>query len=93
MRFTQLGLWLTIGCTPIPEKVDETCQDLCDELVMVCGFDAYPSKESCTQGCAYNQEKGADTQGQLECVQAADCALPQIVECEHAFGPPAEANE
>ncbi len=90
MRYSLLSLLMLLSCTPIPEKVDETCKDLCDELVMVCGFDAYPSKESCAQGCAYNQEKGADTQGQLECVEAAQCALAEIVECEHTFGPPAE---
>lgn len=63
-----------------------TCEDLCKELAIECGYAAYPTFESCEQGCAYNDAEGADLDGQLDCVLDAACDTFAIVECEHAYG-------
>ncbi len=74
------------GCAD-DKDADATCNELCDLLVQECGYTAYPSKSSCAQGCLYNQEQGADIEGQLECIQDADgCDTFAIAECEHAYG-------
>ncbi len=73
------------GCST-SSGVTGPCDELCRELVQECGFTAYPSRESCYQGCDYNQEQGADIDAQLTCVQAAACDTFAIVECEHAHG-------
>lgn len=76
-----------LGCAEESAGTDATCQALCDVLVQDCAFAAYPSESSCAQGCAYNQEKGADVDALLECVNDADeCDPFAIAECEHAHG-------
>lgn len=82
-----LWLWLLIGCTAEEaSNVPQVCQDLCTELAIECGYAAYPSYDSCTQGCVYNRSEGADVDGELACVTAAACNTFAIVECEHAHG-------
>jgi len=61
------------------------CGDMCDELVRTCSYQAYPSFESCLQGCEYEQTNGRDTSGQKDCVLDAACDTFAIVECEHAY--------
>lgn len=78
-----LLLWL-FGCGAAAEK--ETCETLCDQLYMECEFGAYPSYESCLQGCAYDQSEGADMEGMTTCVEKAGCDEFGIVECTHRFG-------
>jgi len=83
-------LWLIplllLGCGE--EKTDdETCESLCGILVQDCAFAAYPTRDSCTQGCAYRREQGADVDGLLQCVEDAESCDPfAIAECEHASG-------
>jgi hypothetical protein len=77
-------LVLLFGCGNAAE--DSTCRDLCIELVTNCEYAAFPSVESCQQGCEYNAVQGADIEGQSECVIAAECDTFAIVECEHVFG-------
>jgi hypothetical protein len=74
---------LLIGCAQT-EKT--TCDELCDQLYQTCEYDAYPSYESCQQGCAYSQSEGADVEGELSCVTKAGCDTFAILECEHKFG-------
>jgi hypothetical protein len=73
-----------VGCGGAAE--DQACDDLCTELMQECGFTAFPDRDSCLQGCAYDAEQGADTTNLLGCVTDASCDLAQIVECEHSHG-------
>lgn len=78
-----LVLWL-IGCDTDEETV---CQTLCRELVTECGYGAYPTFESCQQGCGFQQGQGADVEGESACILKASCDTFAILECEHRFGP------
>ncbi len=62
------------------------CDQLCDALVEECGYAAFPSYDSCLQGCGYNQNEGADTEAHLACVDEASCDTFGIIECENQFG-------
>ncbi len=62
------------------------CQQLCDELMDECNYPAFPDPESCLQGCAYNENEGADTEAHLTCVEEAACDTFAIVECENHHG-------
>lgn len=64
----------------------ETCEVLCDQLYKTCAYGAYPTYESCLQGCAYEQKQGADVEGEAVCMEKAGCDTFAIVECEHKFG-------
>jgi hypothetical protein len=72
-----------LGCGS-PET--SICQDLCVELVSNCEYAAYPSLESCLQGCGYSASEGADVDAQAECILAAECDTFAIIECEHQYG-------
>lgn len=67
-------------------NASQDCEDLCDELVEVCEYGAYPRFDSCLQGCTWYEEQGADVPGELACVQDAACDTFLIVECEHEYG-------
>lgn len=62
------------------------CGDICKEVYSTCLFEAYPSYESCLEGCTYNEEEGGDLEGQLECIQEAECDTFAIIECENQYG-------
>ena len=62
------------------------CADVCEELYQRCAYSAYPSYESCIEGCAYNEEEGADMESQLSCFQEAECDTFAIIECENQHG-------
>ena len=51
---TSLFLWMFIGCQPTPEY--GICEDICKEVYSTCQFAAYPSFDSCLEGCFYNEE-------------------------------------
>jgi hypothetical protein len=72
-----------VGCKP---DATSLCQDFCVELVSNCAYDAFPSIESCQQGCEYNASQGADVDAQYDCVVEAACDTFQIIECEHQYG-------
>lgn len=76
-----LGLALLAACG---QYEDSVCNQLCTELINQCGYEAFPSNDSCLQGCLYDADQGADIQGQLDCVEAAECDTFAIVECQHA---------
>lgn len=62
------------------------CYNLCQELVQTCSYSAYPSFSSCEEGCLYYQEEGADIEGQLSCIQEAQCDEFAVIECENEYG-------
>jgi hypothetical protein len=84
-----LLIWL-FGCAAEAEK--ETCELLCDQLYQTCEYGAYPSYDSCLQGCAFDASEGADVDGLQQCVEKAGCDTFGIVECTHKFGVDAEAE-
>jgi hypothetical protein len=81
-RIAFLLVWT--GCS---SEIEQTCDDLCTELVGSCDVAAFPNIDSCIEGCLYNAEElGADVTGEFGCVQAAACDIPTIIECEHQYG-------
>ncbi|MDP2315685.1 MAG: hypothetical protein Q8P41_22495 [Pseudomonadota bacterium] len=78
-------LFLLLACGAAAEK--ETCESLCDVMYKECEYGAYPSYESCLQGCAYQQSEGGNVEGELVCIEKAECDTFAILECEHKFGP------
>lgn len=71
------------GCGPtVPPEV-AACQSVCTELMSTCGFDAYPSYDSCLTGCANEVEEGHDIFAKEDCVFEADCNLFDLLDCEH----------
>jgi len=80
-----LLFFFAAGCAA-DEEVNANCDALCTVLVQECAYTAYPSLDSCMQGCVYNQAQGADVAGQLECIEdAGECDTFAIAECEHAY--------
>ena len=75
---------MTLGCNA--EKEETVCEAMCRELIQICDYAAYPSLESCNQGCTYEADQGADITGQSECILEADCDTFAILECEHEYG-------
>lgn len=63
------------------------CEALCQELVLTCGLEAYPSLSSCEEGCLYEESQGANTPEFLSCVERAGCDTFRILECQNDFGP------
>lgn len=82
--FAVVALTTLLGCKQQVQQSD--CDALCHELVYTCAYAAFPSIDSCVQGCTYNADQGADVGGQLACVQESSCDTFAIVECEHAYG-------
>ena len=80
-----LLLLLLFGCAGGGAPLT-ACDQLCDELMDECSYPAFPSLESCRQGCAYNETEGADTDEHLACVEEAACNTFAIVECENQHG-------
>lgn len=86
MNWAVLVLGLVCGCDTAAEE-DATCAAMCQELVETCEFTAYPSYESCLQGCAYSRKEGGDMEQESACILKADCDEFAVIECEHAYGP------
>lgn len=74
-----------LGCTNQSE-LDQTCDEMCKELVETCAFSAFPSYDSCMQGCAYQDDQGGNIDGEDKCVLHASCDEAAIIDCEHQFG-------
>ena len=73
-----------VGCLETPEQA---CDSVCNELVVYCETDAYPSLASCRQGCEHSWDQGADVDREAACIAESECNLFDILECEHAYGP------
>ena len=76
---------LALVCCAVPPP-PESCEDACQDLVLQCGFAAFPSNLSCTEGCLYESSEGGQVATLQECIEAADCDLFAIIECQNAFG-------
>jgi hypothetical protein len=86
LRLTASALLLTlIGCSTAGTPVT-ACDQLCDELMGECSYAAFPDRESCLQGCLYNESERANTDAHLTCVEEALCDTFAIVECENQHG-------
>ena len=75
---------LLLGCNS--GGPPSTCYTLCQELFQTCDYDAFPTFQSCEEGCLYKQEEGADIEAQLTCIQEAECNEFTVIECEHTYG-------
>jgi len=71
---------------------ETSCETMCKELVYNCDYAAYPSADSCLQGCEFDASKGADIDGELECIEAASCDPIETVSCARQFNPEAGAR-
>lgn len=79
-------VFVALGCST--ETADDaTCTEMCQELVQSCEFAAYPSYESCMQGCAYARKEGGDMDAERTCILEAECDEFAVIDCEHAYGP------
>ncbi len=85
MMLSSLLILALHGCEAESEWPEE-CESLCDTLVFQCEYEAYPSEESCLEGCVYDIELGRDVAGEAACVGAAECDLFEIIECQNAAG-------
>lgn len=84
-------LFMLFGCGETAEA--GACESLCDQLVQTCEFGAYPTYESCEQGCLFDESKGADVSGLDQCITKAGCDEFGIVECTHRFGVTAASDQ
>ncbi|MEQ1501711.1 MAG: hypothetical protein ABMB14_05745 [Myxococcota bacterium] len=78
-------LW-AIACGGGGPPGADSCEPLCQELVTTCALAAFPSYDSCLDGCLFDAQLGADVAGELSCVEGAGCDTFAIVECEHDYG-------
>lgn len=72
-----------IGMAGCGGNATSICEDLCRTLVLECSYDAFPTVESCQQGCEYDASQGDDIDARAACVEAANCDTFAVVECEH----------
>ena len=84
MKALYLLILVMVGCGQ-PAEVT-VCDSICDTLVKTCEYDAYPSYDSCVQGCEYNESQGAKVDRAATCIEDAECDTFKIIECEHAPG-------
>jgi hypothetical protein len=85
MKFVLASLSLLVACSQkVVADAPQECTDLCRELVSECRYEAYPTLDSCLQGCVYRiEEEKLDMAEQAECVLAAECDTFEIIECEN----------
>ena len=76
---------LALAACPSNTVPPTPCGEMCSELVSTCSYAAFPSLDSCLQGCEFDATNGRDVVGQQECVAEAECNTFAIVECEHAY--------
>jgi len=74
-------LLLVLACAE--RKNEGTCADICRELTVSCAYEAYPSFESCEQGCLFEADKGENMDAQLNCLESAQCDTFAIIDCEN----------
>ncbi len=71
-----------VGC-----KKESACQTLCNTMVNDCNYSAYPSLESCVQGCNYDEQQGVDIAAESTCLDKTSCDPIGAVECARKFNP------
>jgi hypothetical protein len=62
-----------LSCGQPQQIEDRPCLVICAELVDVCEIAAFPTRDSCVQGCEYDATEGADVASQWTCIQEAAC--------------------
>ncbi len=73
-----------LGCAgPPPAKM---CADVCTKLVGECAFDAFPDRDSCVQGCAYDVTEGGHVHGFGGCLEEAECDTFAVLQCARTYG-------
>ena len=82
---------LLTGCQSEAE-IDPECEKLCTALASDCSYRAYPSMDSCLQGCAWEKKQGADIASELSCIESAGCDTFTVIECSHLYGAQAEGR-
>ncbi len=85
MTSAVLALVLLTSCETESES-STTCDDICEELYNVCLYEAYPTLDSCQQGCLYEESEGADMESYLTCIEEAACDTFEILDCERELG-------
>lgn len=85
----------SVACVGTGEQSD--CSKMCDTLMRDCTYEAYPTTESCLQGCQYNADNGGDVAGQKACLDEAtaddSCDTFAVIECENAYGATGEPSD
>ena len=84
-RLTLLFVPLALAACASSTVPPTPCGEMCDELVSTCSYAAFPSMDSCLQGCEFDSTNGRDVDGQKDCVAEAECNTFAIVEGEHAY--------
>jgi len=86
MKWTPLMFLGLVSCIP-QSAADTSCDKICDILVQDCAYDAFPSLDSCWEGCAYQEEENEtyDADAHLECLETSNCDTFAILECSHEF--------
>jgi hypothetical protein len=87
--FFLLGLLTACADSESPLALQGPCGDMCRDLVQDCQYAAFPTIESCFEGCLYAEDQGADVDAQATCISGAvtdTCDTFAILECEHAHG-------
>ena len=79
-----MGWALVSACVGPPPKA--VCDATCDKLVLECGFAAFPSHQSCVEGCLIDAKLGAPVHTLEDCVSDAECDPFTVLECTRAFG-------
>ena len=62
------------------------CEETCTELVGECSYAAFPSHQSCVEGCLVDAEVGAPVSTLQDCVSDSACDPFRLLECSRAFG-------
>ena len=86
-----LFLSILLACVEEGEEVDPTCKSICDTLVYACDYAAFPTYDSCVEGCLFSGKEGGDNAEYESCLEGAvennnECDTFKVVECENAYG-------
>ena len=90
LSLVALAMLLLSACDPRNDRGDATgwdgCADICNELVSICSYDAYPTEESCIEGCAFEDDQGGRMGDLGRCIDDAGCDTFEILACQRAHG-------
>lgn len=78
-------VWIVLLSACGGDEASGVCEKACDILVVDCAYSAYPTMDSCMQGCEWRAKQGASMQDDLACIEEAQCDTFAIIECQHAW--------
>lgn len=81
------ALALALAGCPGPSG-PSVCADVCELMMVDCGYAAFPDVLSCQQGCGYEATEGASIHALYACLADAACDTPTVLACAHAYGAP-----